>query len=431
MSRLLVAALAILCSCDASPTPSAYPARPIRLVVPFAPGGSTDTFARIYKKAIEDHDLLPQPIVIVNVDGAGGTIGSRRVMNAPADGYTILLLHQAMLTAKRSGKTPYGPEAFAPIAATGESHLIVATRESGDIADLRDAIDRAASSPDTVLFGANVGAPSHFVARRIEATTKRARFRFVQTGGGAKRFAALRGGHIELSIFSVDEFLRFRTAGLRAIAFLGKERHEALADVPTAIEQGVDVEASNVHFWWAPKAVSPSRVAVLAAAIRQASETEYVRQKMAELRCDELFLTGDALDERLTTLDAEMSELEEREIRELPHVPMMTLIVTLVLLVPVLLGMRRRRGAEGNGDEVRPDARFGLAAACIVATLLYVGVLATGRVSFEIATLAFVLATGSVLTRSQRTLPALVVVAIVMSFGLGQLFTRLFTIDLP
>lgn len=440
MYRLLVgAAVAALSSCEPATTPTIYPGRPIRLVVPFAPGGSTDTFARIFKKAIEDNELLPQRLAIVNVDGAGGTIGSRRVMNSPADGYTILLLHQAMLTAKRSGKTPYGPEAFAPIAGTGESHLVVATRQGGDIAKLRDALDRAAASPDTIPFGANVGAPSHFVARRIEATTEGARFRFVQTGGGAKRFAALRGGHIELSIFSVDELLRFRSAGLKALAFLGEERHEALADVPTAIEQGVEVTASNVHFWWAPKATSPTRVATLAEALKRASQTEHLRRKMAELRCDELFLTGAALDEKLATLHSELSGLDQRAVLELPHLPMITLIAAIVLLIPVLLGLRRRRRETEDEDAVEPAnanethaaPRLDLAAVCIVTTLIYVGVLASGRIPFGVATFTFVLVTGSVLARRRRSLASLLVVAAVMGFGLEQLLSRLFTIDLP
>ncbi|MCH7592696.1 MAG: hypothetical protein IH989_07960, partial [Planctomycetes bacterium] len=104
---------------------STDPARPIRIVVPFAAGGGTDLFARIMEEAIERNRLLPQPLLITNVDGAGGTIGSRRVKNAKPDGYTVLLLHDAIVTARYAGKAPYGPEAFVPVAATGELGLVL------------------------------------------------------------------------------------------------------------------------------------------------------------------------------------------------------------------------------------------------------------------------------------------------------------------
>ena len=89
------------CSTDAPG--GSYPARPIKVVVPFAAGGGSDTFARIIKRSIDDQGLLDQPLVILNVDGAGGTIGSRRVKNAPDDGYTLLNVHEALITAKYSG----------------------------------------------------------------------------------------------------------------------------------------------------------------------------------------------------------------------------------------------------------------------------------------------------------------------------------------
>ena len=103
-----------------------YPSRPIKVIVPFGAGGGSDTFVRIIQKAIEDNQLLPQPLVVINVPGAGGTIGSQRATNAAPDGYTILNLHQGILTAKYSGKVDHGPEAFEPIIATSEDAMILA-----------------------------------------------------------------------------------------------------------------------------------------------------------------------------------------------------------------------------------------------------------------------------------------------------------------
>ncbi|MDB4416202.1 tripartite tricarboxylate transporter substrate-binding protein, partial [Akkermansiaceae bacterium] len=75
---------------EIKPISGEFPRKPVKIVVPFGPGGDSDTFTRIIQKSVEDHDLLPEPLVVVNVPGAGGTIGSRRVRNAPPDGHMIL-----------------------------------------------------------------------------------------------------------------------------------------------------------------------------------------------------------------------------------------------------------------------------------------------------------------------------------------------------
>lgn len=102
---LLVSLLPAGCAYDDLPESTGeWPRRPVKVVVPFGAGGGSDTFARIVQRAVRDQHLLPQPLVIINVPGAGATIGSRRVKDARPDGYTLLMLHEAILTAKYSGQ---------------------------------------------------------------------------------------------------------------------------------------------------------------------------------------------------------------------------------------------------------------------------------------------------------------------------------------
>ena len=294
--QLALATLAVaLSSCQSNEAELTYPARPIKVVVPFAAGGGSDTFVRIIKRAIDDANLLEQPLVILNVGGAGGTIGTRRVKNAPADGYTILNIHEALLTAKHSGKVPYGAEAFEPIAATGEAGLVIAVAEDAPYQDLSDLLEVARREPDSVVFSANLGAASHFAGLLIEKNAPGARFRYTQTGGGAKRFAALVGGHIDVSAFSISEYLQFSAAGLRALAFFGDQRHPSAPDVPTAIEQGVDMTFSAMHVWWAPKGVSDDKIAKLADVLKQAMQAPETRKALARIHTDPLFLDGPEL----------------------------------------------------------------------------------------------------------------------------------------
>ena len=429
----LAFALACLAGCDSDESDGSYPSRAIRLIVPFAPGGSTDTFARIYKKAIDDNALLPAPLAIVNVDGAAGTIGSRRVKNASPDGYTILLLHHGILTAKHSGKVRYGPEAFEPIAGTGESQLVIAARADAPFRDLRHVLERAAAEPDTITFGANLGAPSHFVGRQLETALSGARFRFVQTGGGAKRFASLRGGHIELTIFSIEEFLRFRSTGLRVLALLDSARHERLPEIPTAIEQGVDLVSGNMHSWWAPRETPQERLGAFAEVLRRAGATEYVKSKMDELCCDPVFLSGLQLRDRMSNLEAQFTELTSTDPVPLPSFPGIAASITLLLLALVVVDAWRERGDGIERPRGRPTSEAAVfrAIGCGVLTISYVAAISSGWVSFPVATAVFIFACGAVLTHMRRALVSLAAVGLAAGFGLHWVFTVLFAVDLP
>ena len=231
-----------------------YPDRPIKLIVPFSAGGGTDNFARVIKQAIEDNQLLPEPIVIINIDGGGATNGSRRVKNAKPDGYTMLVLHDAILTAKASGMVSYGPEAFELVGATGEVGMVVAVWDRPEShKNLRDLLEDAKKRPNEITFGVNMGALTHYAGLVLQNQMPGAEFRYVQLGGGAKRFASLKGGHTGVTGFSLEEFVRFRPEGVRGLAYFGDERHPAAKDVPTAKEQGFDIVNRNTFYWWVPK----------------------------------------------------------------------------------------------------------------------------------------------------------------------------------
>ena len=162
----------------------AYPDGPLKLVVPFAPGGGSDTFARIIQKVVRDEKLSPVPLVIVNVPGAGGTIGSRQVRDAKADGQTLLLLHDGIFTAKYSGKVSFGADAFEPVVAMGRGGMVLAVKSDSRYSDLSSLLAEAASNPDSITYSTNLGAPSHFAGLMLEQAQSGASFRFVQGGGG-------------------------------------------------------------------------------------------------------------------------------------------------------------------------------------------------------------------------------------------------------
>lgn len=429
--RLAAAAtvLAALCGCGDGDSAGSYPNRPIKLVVPFVPGGGTDTFARVMKKAIEDNDLLPQPLVIINVDGAGATIGSRRVKNARPDGYTILLLHEAIVTAKYAGNAPYGPEAFEPIAGTGRMGLVFAVAEDSKYRTLTDLVEDARRHPETLVFAANLGAPVHFVGLMLEQQCPGATFRFTQTGGGTNRRNALVGGHAAVSAFSLEEFSRYRSDGLRALAYCDTQRHPVIPDVPTSYEQGIAVTHVNMQFWWAPKNTPQSRLDYLGNVLEKAMQTAAVQQHMARIQCDPIVVRGAAMLAEVDARRAAISGVDLRKTQDLPDVP--AFVIPLVALMTAVVAWKSRgqvRSRSGDPPVVRND----LAAWCLLATVVYLGVLTSSLVDFRPATFIYVLVVGAVLTgRRRRQWPALTAVAAAMSVGVHFLFTQVFELVLP
>ncbi len=422
------------CSEDVASTDQ-YPQRPIKLIVPFGAGGGSDTFSRILVKAIEDYELLPQPLVIINVPGAGGTIGSRRVKHARPDGYTLMQLHEGILTSKYSGRVNYGPEAFIPIASMGQSTMIIGVGENSKYQTLNDLMDAATERPDEVIFSANIGAPSQFAGMMLEKVSPGARFRYSQTGDGAKRFAGLQGGHTDVSSFSLGEYAQFQPAGLRAIALLGPGRHPDALEIPTAIEQGYDVVSTNMQFWWAPKGTPRDRLDVIATALRKAMQTEEVQARLKQLHIDPLTIEGEELERVLIQLAARTASVSQRPTVELPNFPMWVFGAVVVLAILSLV-FGRQKVVEGE-EKTEVTTSGGLKPRTLVVavfslTCLYVATMHAEFLGYRAATFLYLAILGPVLSfRDRKLLGVMAMLAIVLSVGLHYLFTELFVIDLP
>lgn len=432
-------------------TSAEYPRRPIKLVVPFAAGGGSDVFARMMQDAITKHDLLPEPVVIINVPGAGGTIGSRRVRHARPDGYTLLLLHEGMFTARHSGQASYGAEAFETIAGTTNATQVIAVDAASPFRDLRSLMTQAGQHSDTVVFSANIGAPSHFAGLMLEAQSPGAAFRYTQTGGGAKRFAALQGGHVDVSAFSIAEYVQFRQSGLRALALLGPERHRALPLLPTAAEQGFDVISQNMQFWWAPKGTSRDRIERVAEAIEAAMETPEVRQKLAAMNVSADVVTGERLNQEIRLRNKRIASVARRDNLSLPDFPLLAAMA--VIATGVLAGMQAFRRQHSNqqhsnqrtqrhraGETLRWHNGHFQIVTLAAATLLYLFAMQWNWMAFRWATTVYVIVIGCALgwkssprSGSHRlgTLIKVTVAGGFAGFVLHHLFTHILVVDLP
>ena len=411
----------------------AYPSRPIKIIVPFSPGGSTDAMARLVKREIELRNLLPQPLVVVNIEGAGSAIGSRRAKNAKPDGYTLLVLNEAIITSKYWGTVPYGPEAFEPIAGTGEAGTILTVREDSRFESLGDMLEEAKRNPGTVKAAVALGTPSHFACLGAQSALPGAELRHAQFGGGAHRFAALKGGHVDLTTFSTDEFRRFRQEGLRGLAYLAKQRNPDIPDVPTALEQGFDVQRSIMLYWWAPKGTPEDRIAVIRDALEQAMQGEALQQRMAETSIDPVFLSGRDLSEKLMAVEAAIQSVDPRRTADLPKVVLWTTLAIVVLTLWSIVE-HLRAGHSIVTDEVKKQLQPKLLPmlAALGLTCAFVGLLVAGWLPMWLTIAAFMLACGAALGafRSRTLGIALVALSLFVAVNFDFVFTYLFVIDL-
>lgn len=438
MGAFILASVMLLANLGCSPGHTdgggAYPRKPIKVVVPFPAGGGSDSFARLMQRTVRDEALLPQPMVIINVPGAGGTVGSRRVRDVAPDGYTILCLHEGIFSSKYAGKVSYGPEAFQPIAATGQSNLVVCVRDDAPFGSLSELMARAIEQPGQIRFGMAPGTPTHFTGRRLEKAAgdeSEVRFRYVASGGGAKRFHDLIGGHIDVTPFSLAEFANFQASGVRAIAYLAPERLAEIPDIPTAREQGYDVVMTHVQYWWAPKGTPDAAVQRIGEVLETAMATDDMVRQLEDLKIQPTVLRGERLANHLALRKRDFEGVALVRFEGLPDpVP---LVAVFVMSLGCVVGFQTfsRARADDPDSGLPRETRKALTIGAVGLSVYVLGMQVL-QMPFGVATALFIPLMGfGAGARSRSSLLRLVVIGIGMGWVCTLIFTKVLVIDLP
>ena len=262
-----------------------YPNRSINVVVPFPAGGPSDVVARIVTEHIGR--TLGQTLVIENVGGAGGTLGSGRVATAAPDGYTLLAgsmgSHVAAPVLTPNIKYDAARD-FIPIGPTAHAPAVIVARKNFPANDVREL---AASLKETgngfKQAHGGVGSSSHMACLMFSSATG-AQPTLVAYRGTAPAMNDLVGGHVDYFCEqSVSVTEQIKSGAIRAYAVSADERLASLPDVPTAKELGVDYRMSIWSGIFAPKGTPPDVVARLSAALDKALDDESVRARIAAL----------------------------------------------------------------------------------------------------------------------------------------------------
>lgn len=287
-----------------------YPDRPIKLIIPFGAGGNTDTTARIFQKAFADHNLLKQPLTVINVPGAGGSIGARQVKDAAPDGYTFLLYHIAMLSREASGASNFGYRDFAHVAGTVNSCHVTVVKKSNKISSYKGLLEAGKAKPDSLLFGVNLGANTHMIGLMMEQDMPGTKFRFVQVGGQAKAIAALKGGIVDIAALSVGGYDKF-SSEFRGLALLADDERSDFPSLSTARKLGYKTSFCVEQYWLAPKGTPASAIQHVENAIKMALQKPEVRKAFEAKKALPSFTSSADLSRSLPALYKTISPIAE------------------------------------------------------------------------------------------------------------------------
>ena len=265
-----------------------YPSRPVTLIVPYPAGGPSDTLSRVLAEAMRGP--LGQPVIVENVSGAGGALGTGRVARSAADGYTISVGHiQTHVINGATQSLNYDVvKDFEPVTLVADTPQWLVARAAFPANDLKDMVAWMKVNPGKATAGTvGVGGPTDIAAIYFQRHTGTS-FQFVPYRGGAPLIQDLIAGQIDLTFGQAANYLGpVRSGQLKAYAVLAGKRWWAAPDVPTIQEAGgPELIASFWHGLWVAKGTPKDIIARLNAAVSQALDDPAVKKRFTDIGQD-------------------------------------------------------------------------------------------------------------------------------------------------
>jgi tripartite-type tricarboxylate transporter receptor subunit TctC len=300
MSRFVAGIVWVMAALAGPVAPSAaqdYPTKPIRMIVPFPPGGGTDLLSRVVTNKLSES--LKQAIVIENKPGAGGNIGVDLAAKSAPDGYTIVMGQTSNMAVNATlyPKLPYDPlKDLTPVALVADSPILIVVSAESPYRSLADLIAAAKAKPETVTFASpGNGTVAHLSSEILQGAAG-IKFQHIPYKGAAPAITDLLGGRVDLLMSSVPTLLGHVKGGkLRAIALTGPKRSAMLPETPTVAESGFPGFDANTWFGILVPAGTPDPIVrTLNKEINAALQAPEVREKIRTEGGDALGGTSDA-----------------------------------------------------------------------------------------------------------------------------------------
>lgn len=233
-----------------TPALADFPERPIKMIVPWAAGGDTDNIFRPFVPHFQKH--IGQTVVIANIGGASGTVGAREARNAPADGYTLLAVHDYIHLTYYAGMADVSYKDFEPICLIAATPSVLTASAKTPWKTFKEFVEDAKKRPGEITVGATLGSTSHLFPARIEKAAG-IKLKYVSYDGLAPRMNAILGGHVDLTDSNLTQKGKVEAGELKFLAVGTEQRLPEIPDVPTLKENGIDVVYEVVRGLLVPK----------------------------------------------------------------------------------------------------------------------------------------------------------------------------------
>jgi tripartite-type tricarboxylate transporter receptor subunit TctC len=280
---LLLKAAGLLLALTTVAAAQDYPTKPVRLIIPFPPGGSNDVVGRVFATYLGER-LGKQVIVDNRGAGAGGIVGTEVAHNSPPDGYTILIISLAHAVNPWLYKLPYDPiKGFTPIAMLGSGPVVLVVNPELTVKSVKELVDMAKQQPGKLQYAsAGIGSFQHLSGELFKLTAG-VNILHVPFKGGGPAMIDVIGGHTKVMFSSlVQTTPHIKSGKLRALGVGGTTRNPVLPDIPTIAEAGVPTyESVN---WWglvAPAGTPPAIVEKLHREVAAVQDNPEVQQQFA------------------------------------------------------------------------------------------------------------------------------------------------------
>ncbi len=262
-----------------------FPSKPIKIVVPYTPGGPTDIPARLVGQKLSE--ILGQPVVIDNKPGAGGNIGADAVAKAPADGYTLLLVTTGhAINPALYPRLGYDlTKDLVPISQLTSSPMVVTVNPGLGVNSIKELIALSKAKPGTLSFASAGNGSSTHLAPELFSTMAGIKMNHIPYKGSVPALTDVMAGNVQVAFDYMTSAMPFvRDGKLKGLATTGATRSPGAPDLPTVAEAGVPgFEVIGWNGVMAPAGTPPDVIAKLNAAIKQALATPDVSQRIAGL----------------------------------------------------------------------------------------------------------------------------------------------------
>ena len=270
-----------------------FPAKPIKLVVPFPPGGLIDTMARLISTRLAQE--LGQAVVIDNKPGAGGNLGAAEVARSTPDGYTLLMasppltISPALYTA-----LPYKPEQIVPVGLMGRVPNVLLVNPKSGITSVADLLAKAKAKPGKLNYGSNGNGTSLHLSAELLKSTSGTFITHIPYRGAAQAVTGLIAGEIDMMFENLPSVIgQIQGGSVNALAVTTRKRNKTIANVPTLAESGMpDFDVSSWYGLAAPAGTPAEAIARIGQALEKVSRDPEIMRNMESRGADVGFLNA-------------------------------------------------------------------------------------------------------------------------------------------